>query len=155
MILPADGIGLPRERRERGDLGGIIELEGVEMVARRKALDSREERTLDPAGEHEMAERPVPAQRQLGEGHPHLEGDAGFFGQDRHRPIFGEQREECIVNRANRDRSAVEMAGKIVPGAGMALVAVRKAPPTARTMPKRWMGALHARLLALYMIEAN
>src|SRR3712207_7112216 len=42
-------------------------------------------RSLDPAREHEMADRPGAADGQLGEGHSRLEGDPRLLRHDRHR----------------------------------------------------------------------
>lgn len=144
MILPAYGIGFPRERRERGDLRRMIEAEGVQMIARREGLDAREQRALGAPGKHEMADRPVPAQGELREGHPHLKRDPGLFGQNDERSALLQQDHERIVDGANVGGSALEMSIEIVPAAGVSLVAVREAAGAGGTEPELRKEACHA-----------
>src|SRR5216117_2629649 len=67
------------------------------MVVRREGLDTPKARAFEPMREHDMRIEPPLPQRDRGEAHADLEGDAGLLGDDDHRTVRACRRLERAV----------------------------------------------------------
>jgi hypothetical protein len=141
MLLAPDRRGLARIIGQPLDVRSMLDPEVMSMIARRKALYLREQGIVRPPREYEMPGHPVPPNRQLGEGHAVLKGDAGLFGQDDDRPGSLDHGQEGVEYGAHLLGLARKMAFQIVPTAGMALIAVGEGSAAVPTSPQWPLGA--------------
>ena len=110
MPLLADRVRLGEPSLNVGvDLGRLMQPEHVDLVSRRNEIDAPKSGTLQPAREHDMAIDPAAAKRERGEAHPHLEGNARFLGQNRHRPVLPRGREQSVEGCHDVGRAAFEV----------------------------------------------
>lgn len=136
MLLPADAIGFAGEVEQTFDIIGRIQPEMMRVVARRETFDLGEQRIFESAGEDEVAGHPVTADGQLGEAHPHLEGDSGFLGKHGDGSEALEHRDEAVEDLANLRRPAGEMVLEVEWAAGVGLVAVGEGAAALRALPE-------------------
>lgn len=105
------------------------------MIAARDRFDVRESRTLQTAGQYQMAHHSCLSQGYCREAHSHLEGNARLFRYHENRATSPDQADESPEQRDNFRRLANEVLTKCMPTAGMGLIAIREAPAAFGTFP--------------------
>jgi hypothetical protein len=129
MLLAADFVGLGDVLLElAAELGGVAEFEGVDVVSGGDGLDLEEAGAWVALGEDEMAAEVAAAGHERGEGHPDLEGDAGFFGKDEDGAVGAGGFEEGVEEAAGFGGLAFEVRIEGDVGAEVGLVFVGEAP---------------------------
>lgn len=97
MFLFADRIRFADPRRELIiEIRKTIQTKRVQMISGGKRFDARETWMLDATREDKVTNKIVSAHLHGNEGHPHLKGDTGLFGQHLHRPAFLNHRGERV-----------------------------------------------------------
>jgi hypothetical protein len=144
--LLADGVGFGEPCFKFAvNVGYGGESEMVDVVSDGNGVDAAEARVLESAGENDVAIYPLQARSHLREGHAHLKGDAGLFGQDDDGAATLHGGEHGVEDCADGGGLAFEMGLQIVLAAEVGLIAVGEFPLAPRALPKR----------ALWMLDHN
>ena len=146
FLLP-HRVGLAHPGAEFGvDVFPPLEAKRVEVVTRRKSLDSAKTRALEPSCEHDVAIEPRAARGDLCERHAHMECDPRLLGEDINRTNLTDRGNDRIEQRANPLRLPGKMTVEVMGATRMRLIAVREyataslAPPQRPLAHQSWGG---------------
>jgi hypothetical protein len=140
VLLLADTIRFGNPRAKIGvDLTGISKPEGVKMIARRKGLDSAKSRVLETTSEHHVTIQPVLPGRHLRKGHPNLESDSSLLRKDSHGPDITNCCDHLIEECPDLRGLSAKVIRKLVPTAGMRLIAICEIAAAFLAMPQSWL----------------
>jgi hypothetical protein len=137
VTLRADGVGLGEPVGDLVvDLGGALDPERVQVVARREGLDAAEARLLASAGEHDVAVDPALPRLQRGEAHPGVERDARLLGEHVERAVALGDLDQPLDDRPDlRGLAGEVIVERTQRCAGVGLVAGREPAPAVRARP--------------------
>ena len=137
MALLADLVSLRQPGRDFViDLIHALEPKRVEMISRRKSLDTPETGMLETPRQDDMAVYPISANNERGETHAHVKGDPRFLGQDGDRSILAGHQNQFVEDGAHGGWFTAEMRGQRVTATGMRLIAIGKLPPALGAAPE-------------------
>jgi hypothetical protein len=118
------------------DLIHALEPKCMEMISRRKSLDSPETRVFQAARQDDMAIHPFLANHKRRKTHADLKCDPRLFGQDDDRAVLPGYRKQLVEDDADGGRFTAEMGSERVTAARVRLIPVRECPAAALASPK-------------------
>lgn len=139
VLLVADEVRLGQPCAKIGvNVAGLGESEYVNVVTRRKGLNSTKPRVLETASEHHVTVKPGIPRRHLGKRHPNLKSDPSLLRENANRPDCADRGDDLVEERSDLRGPSAKVIGKFVPTARMRLIAIREVAPAFIAMPQSW-----------------
>jgi hypothetical protein len=120
VLLVAHAIRLGQPCPEvRVEIARLRQSEGVQVIARRKCLDSVKARVIETSGKNQVPVEPCAPRCDLRERHPNLEGNPRLLGQNPHGTNGAHGCHKLLEERPNRGRLATEVVSEREAAAGV------------------------------------
>jgi len=120
------------------DVAQMDEAKFVQVISRRKRLDSAKARVFETSRKDHVPIQPLFARSDLCKGHPHLKSDPSLLGENSYGANRPNGCDDCVEESPNRWWLTTKVMSEGVAAAGVRLIAIGELASALLTSPQAW-----------------